>query len=119
MSTEHRFGGVSDIPGIGTSTESSNDWVLDSQIDKLVRHKARTLAQSPGFTRSDQADLAQRLRLHLLQKATKYNSARGNRTSWANRVIENKAISMARKTDAKKRSYRRNTISLNEVIADG
>src|SRR5687768_7143411 len=94
------------------------DWVLDEKISKLVRRKARQLSQSPGFSRSDAPDLEHDLIVHLLRKAAKYNATRGKTTTWAKRLIQNKAASMARKINAKKRTYRRNCISLNEVVAD-
>jgi hypothetical protein len=95
-----------------------DDWILSAPIDSLIRRKARALSHSPGFSRSDQPDIEQEFRLHLLGKAAKYDSVRSKRTTWAKRLIQNKAASIARKTDAKKCSYRRNSISLNELVAD-
>lgn len=94
-------------------------WILDEPVAALVRRKARVLARSPGFSRSDQPDIEQELRLHLLQKAPHFNADRAQRTTFAQRLIENKAASLARGTAAQKRSYRRNCRSLNEVVTDG
>jgi hypothetical protein len=96
----------------------SNDWTLNPDIDNLVRDKARKLSLSAGFNRSDQPDIEQRLRLHLWRKSLKYDPARSKQTTWAKRLIENKARSIVRKTEAKKCTYRRNVVSLNEVVVD-
>ncbi len=93
------------------------DWVLDDKVSKLIRRKARQLSRSPGFSRSDEPDIEQELRAHLLAKASKFNAARSKVTTFAKRLIENKAASMARRVDAGMRSYRRNSISLNETVA--
>jgi hypothetical protein len=99
-------------------TKPNFDWVLDEKVSKIIRRMARQLSRSPGFSRSDEPDIEQELRAHLLEKASKFNAARSKVTTFAKRLIENKAASIARKVDAGMRSYRRNSISLNVSIAN-
>lgn len=103
-------------PSEGTTPTA--DWIFDEPVSGLIRRMARRLSRSPGFTRSDQPDIEQEFRLLLWRKAARYNAARAKRTTFANRIIKNKAASLARERSAGKRSYRRNSISLNEIVSE-
>jgi hypothetical protein len=106
---------MSSSPGMALNS----DWVLDEKVSKIIRCAARKLARSPGFSQSDQPDIEQEFFLLLLQKAAKLDASRSKVTTFAKRLIENKATSMARAVAAPSRSYRRNSISLNEEVRDG
>lgn len=99
----------------------STDWILEGSVASLIRYKALQLAHSPGFNRSEQPDIEQEFRLQLLKKASLFNPSRSKHITFAKRIILNKAASMAREVAARKRSYRRNSISLDETLvkADG
>jgi hypothetical protein len=105
-------------PQVGTTPNTH--WILEEPIASLISHVANKLSRSPGFSRSDRPDIEQELRLHLWRKAHKYNAARSKVTTFAKRLIENKAASLARKAAAQKRTFRCNGASLNEpVFHDG
>lgn len=103
-------------PSEGTTLNT--DWIFEEPVSGLIRRMACQLSRSPGFTRSDQPDIEQEFRFLLWRKAAKYNAARARRTTFAKRIIQNKAASMAREVAAGKRTYRRNSISLNEIVGD-
>jgi hypothetical protein len=96
----------------------NTDWIFEVPVSGLIRRMARQLSRSPGFSRSDQPDIEQEFRLLLWRKAAKYNAARAKRETFAERIIKNKAASLAREMAAGKRSYRRNSVSLNETVSD-
>jgi hypothetical protein len=95
-----------------------SDWVLQPRIAALLQKKARRLAKSPGFTRSDEPDIEQELRLHLLAKTSKFNASRASLETFASRLLKHRIISLARRVGAKKCDYRRNDASLNDKIHD-
>jgi hypothetical protein len=97
-------------------TTPATDWIFTDPVASLIQRKARQLSRSPGFSQSDQPDIEQEFRFLLWRKAAKYSATRAKRLTYASRVIENKAASMARKVVAGKRSYRRNSRSLNEIV---
>jgi hypothetical protein len=103
-------------PSEGTTPNA--DWILEDPVASLIHSKARQLARSCGFSPSEQPDIEQEFRTLLWEKAEKYSASRAKRLTFAARIIENKARSLARKRSAGKRSYRRNSHSLNEIVAD-
>jgi DNA-directed RNA polymerase specialized sigma24 family protein len=90
----------------------SPDWILDPKISSLIRHKARRLARSGGFSRSDQADIEQELAIHLMSKSGSFDPNRAQAATFASRLIENRARSMHRAALMQKRDARR-CVSLN------
>jgi len=79
-------------------------FALDPAIANLVRLKAREVTHLPGFSRSDQPDIEQELFLHLLQKFACYDPARAKATTFASRVLDNRATSIVRAVRARKRA---------------
>lgn len=72
----------------------SRDAVLTAYVQSLIQFKARQLCRKPGFSRSDQDDLAQELTLRLLEKAHLYDPNRGASVdTFADRVV-NSAVRM-------------------------
>jgi hypothetical protein len=116
MKTTHGCESVVDA-FVSVSNVEVEHWVFSPIIESLIKRKAFKLAHSPGFSRSDQPDIEQEFRLLLWRKAAKYNANRAKRPTFAKRIIENKVRSMAREVGAAKRSYRRNSRSLNERVA--
>ena len=101
-------------------TTPSTAWILEERVAKAISRAARRLSRSPGFSQSDEQDIEQEFRVHLLRKAVKYNASRSKPSTFAARIIKNKAASMARKAAAQKRTFLRNGAPLNvRVFQDG
>jgi hypothetical protein len=94
-------------------------WVLDDEVSRIVRVKARRLSRTSGFSRSDRPDLEQELNLHLLLKAHLFDSSKAQAATFASRLVDNKARSIIRHARAQRRSYLRNAQSLDESMVDG
>lgn len=95
-------------------------WILEGPVASLICHVANKLSRSRGFGPSDQPDIEQELLVHLWRNAHKYDAARSKATTFAKRVIQNKAASMARNAVAKKRKSPGTLASLNKpVFQDG
>jgi hypothetical protein len=103
---------------VSTDTTLNTNWIVEEPFNSLICRKACQLSRSPGFSPFDQPDIEQEFRMHLFEKAGKFDPARATRMAFVKCLIKNKAVSMSRKPSAKKRSFRRNAISLNEVIAN-
>jgi hypothetical protein len=94
-----------------------NDWVLNPKVSALIRYKAKGLAKSKGFSRSDEPDIEQDLRLLLLQKAARFDSSRASIETFASRVIENAVKSMRRNVQLQKCDCRKK-VSLDAEVYD-
>ena len=80
----------------------------------LIRHKARMLVGSAGFTKSDRDDLEQEMVLDLLQRLPKFDSKKAQRNTFVARIVEHKAVSIIEKRTAGKRDWHLCTASLND-----
>jgi DNA-directed RNA polymerase specialized sigma24 family protein len=87
---------------------------VDPAARALIKHKAKRLVGSYGFTRSDRDDLEQELAMKAFLASATFDPARGTVTSFFNRVLANKANSLARHATRIKRD-RRNDVPLDEV----
>lgn len=76
------------------------------------------MAQSPTFSTWVEDDLEQELKLHLLRKADRYDASKSTPVTFASRLIERKAASMARAERARKRGFGIGRLSLHQMIAD-
>jgi DNA-directed RNA polymerase specialized sigma24 family protein len=103
------------MSGIAGMTPNAT-WFESPKIEWLVRRKAYELIRKPGFHRQDLEDIEHDLFLHLLSKSALFDPARATPWTFASRLIENKAASMIRKANAKKRSYHLHETSINEPI---
>lgn len=87
---------------------------IDPVVRDLIRHKADKLVGNCGFTRSDRDDLKQELALKAHLASARFDPARGTATSFYNRVLANKANSLARHATRQKRD-RRNNVPLDDA----
>ena len=79
--------------------------LLTAYARSLIRHKSRELCRRPGFSRSDEPDLAQDLTLALLRKAHLYDPGRGASVdTFAGRVIDSEVKMILRARRRKKRA---------------
>lgn len=93
----------------------NDSWILGDKVSSLIRYWAGRVSNSSGFRRSDKPDIEQEFRVHLLKKAAKFDSSRAQHSTFAERIIKNKAKSMRRTAKRQIRDFRRN-ISLDAVI---
>lgn len=98
--------------------DAAEQWVRDAKISALIRHWSRKVSQHRGFGQSDRPDIEQEIFLDLLQKISRFDSARASRVTFAGKVVKNKAASMVRALRAQKRVCRSGTMSLNNTIHD-
>ena len=101
-----------------SQSRSAKNWVLNAEIAELVRRKARQLSKLRGFSLSDRPDIEQELMLELVKRASRYDSGRAKQTTFASRIIENKAASLVRTARAQKRTCHREAVSLNDTVHD-
>jgi DNA-directed RNA polymerase specialized sigma24 family protein len=80
---------------------------IDPIARELIRHKIRRLVGNHGFTRTDAADLAQDLALHAHVASSKYDPARGARSTFFDRLLTRKVASIVAAATAQKRDRRR------------
>jgi DNA-directed RNA polymerase specialized sigma24 family protein len=89
---------------------------VDPAARALIKHKAKKLVGSYGFTHSDREDLEQELALKAFLASTKFDPARGTAKSFYNRVLTNRANSLARHATSQKRDRRREAPLEGEYI---
>ena len=86
----------------------------DEYALKLVRAKARKYLGRYGLTAADVEDMQQELLLHLHFAMKKYDPSRGERTTFMDRVVQKRILSIIRYKTASPRDYRKEAHSLNE-----
>ena len=74
---------------------------------EIVRHKVRKLVGHYGFTASDEPDLQQELAMHVSTRMAKYDPSRGARSTFVDRIVQNKIASIIAHRTAQKRDARR------------
>lgn len=74
-------------------TGPARDAVFTAYAQSLIRFKAKQLTRKPGFSRSEEEDLAQELTMRLLARADQFDPARASAHTCADRVIRS-AIAM-------------------------
>ena len=82
----------------------ARDAVLTAYAKSLIKFKARQLSQKPGFSRSDQEDVAQDLTAYLLARAHLFDPNRASVNTFANRVIKSAIAMMLRDRRRQKRA---------------
>lgn len=78
--------------------------VLTAYAQSLIRFKAKQLTRKPGFSRSDEEDVAQDLTAHLLAQAHHFDMKRGSANTFADRVIRSAIAMMLRDRRRQKRA---------------
>jgi RNA polymerase sigma-70 factor (ECF subfamily) len=92
----------------------ARDAVLTAYVQSLIQFKARQICKKPGFSRSDQEDLAQELILRLLEKVPQYDPGRcASLDTFANRVVESSVKMILRDRRRLKRSAEFTALSLD------
>ena len=90
---------------------------LSEYASNLIKYKARRLVGRHGLTRSDRGDLEQELALHVMEHMDQFDSQRGGRNTFVDRILDHKIISILRQRFAQRRDYRR-TISCQDTKSD-
>ncbi len=79
------------------------DAVLTAYAESVIKNKARQLARRSDFSRSDEKDLAQDMRLHLLRRRHRFDPARSSYSTFVARVIDAWIATMLRDRRRRKR----------------
>jgi RNA polymerase sigma-70 factor (ECF subfamily) len=83
---------------------------------KVIRHKARQLVGTAGYTESERDDLEQEMMLDLLMRLPKYDANKATQKTFVARIIERKISTLIRHHTCEMRDYRREACSLNERL---
>jgi hypothetical protein len=89
---------------------------LEPRLIELVRRNARRLAALDH--RLEQEEVEQELLLHLHTQTERHETRRGSRATFEDRVVRNRAASLARDARAAKRGHPAATVSFDEVVAE-
>lgn len=96
------------------AANSNRPNVLTDYAEKLIQIKARQLARRRDFRWSDDEDLAQEMRRHLLRRAHLFDANRGSINTFVARVIDSWIASLLREQRRLKRAAGRDAVSLEE-----
>jgi RNA polymerase sigma-70 factor (ECF subfamily) len=91
---------------------------LDRFEEWFIARKARQLVGKAGFTTSDVEDIAQDIRLDVLQRLPRFDAARSNRHTFIAMVVRRCAASILERQRAEKRNCGRRPRSLNAPVRD-
>ena len=97
---------------------SRSDIVSNSFAASLIRRKARQLCQRPGFSRSDEDDLKQGMRLYLWSASRLFDPARGNVESFIVTALRSWMDMEVRRRRAEMRFTGVEAISLDSKTVD-
>lgn len=101
MDFENRYDGINDY----------TSW--------LIRHKAKQLIGSAGFTKSDLEDIEQELILDLLQRLPKFDSNKAGYKTFIARVVDHRIARIIEERKAGLRDWRLCITSLNDIVPLG
>lgn len=103
------------------AANSNRPNVLTDYAEKLIQIKARQLARRSDFRWSDDEDLAQDMRRHLLRRAHLFDAKRGSINTFVARVIDSWIASLLRERGRQKRAAARDGVSLegSRAVSDG
>jgi RNA polymerase sigma factor (sigma-70 family) len=88
-------------------------------VQKLISIKARQLVRKPGFSRSDQPDIAQELVAHILKAAHLFDPARGSVCTFIARVVDSAVAMILRDRRRLKRAAGFRVLSLADPAFSG
>jgi len=91
---------------------------LDRFEQWLIATKARQLAGKAGFTQSDVADIEQDIRVDVLRRLPKFDSAKSNRHTFIAMLVSRCVATILERECAEKRNRGRHPRSLNAPIRD-
>ncbi len=82
----------------------------------IIKHKARQLIGSAGFTESDREDLEQEMMLDLLRRLPKYDSSKAQRNTFITCIVEHRVSTIIEERLAGKQDWRLCTASMNDRL---
>lgn len=97
-------------------TPPAADAVQSAYAQTLIRVKAKQLSRKPGFSSSDEPDLAQELSLHLLHQMVHYDPARASVNTFLSRVANTWAAGVLRDRRRLKRGGGRQIQALDQAF---
>lgn len=86
-------------------------------VQNMIRFKAREMARQFGLCDADRDDIEQELRLDILKRAERYDSAKSSIATFSNRIITHRIASLIQERQAECRDWRLE-ISLQEQCPD-
>ena len=96
----------------------SHQFRFDRFEQWLIADKARQLAGKVGFTQSDVEDIAQEIRLDVVERLSRFDPAKSNRHTFISMLVAKCVASIIERECAQKRNYGRRPHSLNAPIRD-
>lgn len=93
----------------------ARDAVLTAYAKSLIAYKAKQFSRKPGFSRSDEEDIAQELAAHLLAQAHHFDLNRASPNTFSARVIESKIAMILRDRGRHKRAVGLTARSLEQT----
>lgn len=106
------------LPRAGCTRAELEDNLSDTFTERLIRRKARQLVHRVGYTKSDQPDIEQELRLHLWKKAARFDPTRSHWNAFATIVVERHVARLIEKGRTQKRGRCLNIVSLQTLVED-
>ena len=97
---------------------SKKQYELNDYAIQHIRHKARQLVGTAGFTRDDFEDIQQDLIVDLLERLPKFDPAKAKYNTFVSRIVERKVSKLIRHRKQQIRDCRREECSLNADIDD-
>ena len=92
---------------------------IEEYAVRIIKHKARQLIGSVGFTESDREDLEQEMMLNLLCILPKYDSSKAQRNTFITRIVEYRVSTIVEERVVGKRDWRLCTASMNDRLDVG
>ena len=98
--------------------QSDNSLPLSQYITTHITAKTRQLIGKHGFTRSDQADIEQRIALEVVRRRGKFDPSLAQQDTFLTRLVDHAVADIIAARRAARRDYRREECSLNEPVTD-
>lgn len=89
---------------------------FDEYAANLIKHKARKMVGTAGYTYDDLPDIEQDLMLDLLQRIKNFNPSIAKMSTFMSRIVENKVNTLYESRNAACRNWRLCQTSLNDPI---
>ena len=97
------------------------DGPITPWIRGFIRQQAQRVVRGSSLLRYEQEDVESDLRLHLLERQRSFNAGRGQWTTFARNVIENKASVLLdhHRADCRSRNHEAYSIDVPAQMPDG
>ena len=91
---------------------------IDEYAARLIKHKARQMVGTAGYSFSDMPDLEQELVADLLQRLPRFNPTIAKMSTFVSRIVEHRIATILEARNASCRDWKRCQDSLNEPLSN-